>query len=93
MFDVTTNRLSYDLTVSGVATDDIHGVDLHRSEGGDVGAVIYRLSGPGARSRSGTVMLDTDERDSLMDGTLYLEIYTRERPAGAARAQLVIPPA
>ena len=44
-FDVTTNRLSYDLTVSGVATDDIHGVDLHRSEGGDVGAVIYRLSG------------------------------------------------
>ena len=91
MFDVTTNRLSYDLTVSGVATDDIHGVDLHRSEGGDVGAVIYRLSGPGARSRSGTVTLDTDERDSLMDGTLYLEIYTHEWPAGAARAQLVIP--
>ena len=91
MFDVTTNRLSYDLTVSGVATDDIHGVDLHRSEGGDVGAVIYRLSGPGARSRSGTVTLDTDERDSLMDGTLYLEIYTHGRPAGAARAQLVIP--
>ena len=90
-FDVTTNALSYDLTVSGVATDDIHGVDLHRSEEGDVGGVIYRLSGPGARSRSGTVTLDTVERDALMDGALYLGVYTSGQPAGAARVQLVIP--
>ena len=92
IFDVTTNALSYDLTVSGVAMDDIHGVDLHRSEEGDVGGVIYRLSGPGTRSRSGTVTLDTVERDALMDGALYLGVYTSGRPAGAARVQLVIPP-
>ncbi len=93
ILDITTNALSYDLTILGVATEDIHGVGLHRSEKGNVGAVIYRMSGPGIRSRSGTMMLDANEQDALMDGSLYLKVYTSEWPAGVARVQITVPAA
>ena len=93
VFDITTNALSYDLTILGVPRAALHGVDLHRSEKGNVGAVIYRMSGPGIRSRSGTMMLDANEQDVLMDGGLYLKVYTSEWPAGVARVQITVPAA
>ena len=81
--DVPTGALSYELDISGVRADEVHAVDIHRAGDGPNGPVIYRLSGPGVTSASGTLTLSGPEVGALRDGRLYLSVYTREHPGGA----------
>ena len=90
--DLSTGALSYELEVSGVAADEVHAVDIHRAGDESDGPVIYRLSGPGVVSAAGGITLGGPEVGALRDGRLYLSLYTREHPAGAARGPLLIPP-
>jgi hypothetical protein len=41
-------------------------------------------------STSGVLTLALVDREALIDEKLYLSVYTREHPAGAARAPLLI---
>jgi hypothetical protein len=91
VFDVTMGVLSYDVAVSGVADEEIHAVALHLAEDGKDGPVVHRLSGPRTATPSGQVMLTPVERDALMESRLYLVVYTKDHPAGAARGRLVVP--
>ena len=90
VFDVTTGVLSYDVTISGVAADHVHSLSLHRAAAGEQGRVIHRLSGPGTRAAAGAFTLSPADREALLDDGLYLGVYTRDHPAGAARGQLTI---
>ncbi|MBI4538120.1 MAG: CHRD domain-containing protein [Gemmatimonadetes bacterium] len=90
-FDVTRSTLSYRVTVSGVATDQIHGVTLSEGEPGRPGPVRYPLSGLGLAQIEGTLPLNASDREALREGRLYLTVYTREHPTGAARGQLALP--
>jgi hypothetical protein len=90
VFDVTTGVLSYDVTVSGVAEEDIHAVTVHLAEDGKDGPVVLRLSGPGTATASGQIILSPVEGEVLMEGSLYLVVYAKDHPTGAARVRLVV---
>ena len=90
VFDVTTGVLSYDVTVSGVAEEEIHAVAIHLAQDGKDGPVLHRLSGPGTATASGQVTLTPVERDEFMEISLYLVVYAKDHPTGAARGRLVV---
>lgn len=90
--DLPTGVLSYQLEVTGVPPGEVHAVDLHRAGDASNGPVIHRLSGIGIASASDSVTLRGPELNALRDGRLYLRLYTREHPAGAARGPVVLPP-
>ncbi len=91
VFDITTNTLVYELVVSGVAANDIYTVNIHLAEEESDGSVVRRLSSPSTATASGQFSLTLPEREALLDSRLYLVVYTREYPTGAARARLVLP--
>ncbi len=47
--------------------------------------------GIGVAAASGQVTLGHSHREALTNGRLYLRVYTRDHPAGAARGRLLIP--
>jgi Asp-tRNA(Asn)/Glu-tRNA(Gln) amidotransferase A subunit family amidase len=91
VYDVTAGTLSFDVEVSGVPTDQIHSVNLHRAADGDVGPAVHRLSGPGVRAASGVLTLTVAERAALPEELIYMAVYTAAHPGGAARGKLVVP--
>ncbi len=64
---------------------------IHRAEEGSDGSVVRRLSRPGTATASGQFNLTLPEREALLDSRLYLVVYTKEHPTGAARGRLVMP--
>ena len=89
--DITTNTLEYELVVSGVAANDIYAVNIHLADEGNDGSVVRRLAPPGSATGAGRFSLTVPEREALLDSRLYLVVYTREHPTGAARVRLVMP--
>lgn len=90
-WDIPTSSLSYEATVSGIALEEIMGMGLHRAQTNQEGGVIYRLSGPVDQGASGTITLNAGEREALMEGDLYVRLYTTEVPSGGPRAPLPAP--
>ena len=90
-WDVTMGVLSYEATFSEVPAEEILGVGLHLLQTEREGGVLYRLSGPGGLVASGTITLNTGERAALMEGDLYLRLYTTEIPSGGPRVPLSVP--
>ncbi len=90
-WDVATSALSYEVIVSGVPDVEILGLGLYRAQAEREGGIIYRLSGPVGLEASGTITLNTSERESLMGGDLYLRLHTKEVPSGGPRAALPVP--
>ena len=90
-YDRTRGTLAYEVEAAAVPAEQVHAIALHRGAAGERGAVIERLAGPGAAAASGTLELTAAEREALLDSAIYLQLYTRDRPAGAARAQLRVP--
>ena len=90
-WDVTTSALSYEVTVSGVPANEVLGVGVHRAQAEREGGVIYRISGPANQVTSGAIALSTGERDSLMEGDLYLRLYTTGIPSGGPQAPILVP--
>ncbi len=91
VYDVTTGALTYDVTVSEVPAEQVHSVNLLRAVDGDTGPVVHRLAGPGVGVASGVLTLRLAERNALVQGRLYLSVYTTAHPGGAVRGALVTP--
>ncbi len=91
VYDVTTGALTYDVTVSEVPAEQVHSVNLLRAVDGDTGPVVHRLAGPGVGAASGVLTLRLAERNALVQGRLYLSVYTTAHPGGAVRGALVTP--
>ncbi len=87
-FDRVMGTLRFDLRVMGIAARDVLAVTLHRGAPGENGPVVHRVVAPGVASGTGTIQLTPRDRSELAEGRLYLQVYTRSRPLGAARAQL-----
>jgi Asp-tRNA(Asn)/Glu-tRNA(Gln) amidotransferase A subunit family amidase len=83
--DRPTQTLHYDFRLAGIRDDEILMINLHRATSGSNGPVIDLLG----RSRSGSVAVRNEDLDDLLNGGIYLAVYTRDKPTGAARAQIV----
>ena len=85
-FDRSTQILEYSLQVPGVKDGDILDIKLHRGLAGANGPVIELLGS----SREGSVAIGNSDVDDLLQGGLYLVVYTRQAPLGAVRAPIQI---
>jgi len=85
LLDVPTQKLRYELQWSGVLGDEILDVKLHREEKDGAGPVVALLG----KSRQGELAVRNEDLDALLAGKLYFTVYTREKPLGAARAQIL----
>jgi amidase len=90
-FDVTRGALDYSVQVDGVAARDVLAMTLNQVGSGGKGPVVYRLSREGAREGAGAITLTYAARQDLLNDRLTVVVYTRTRPAGAARETLVMP--
>lgn len=89
LYDITVSRLSWQARTRGASPDWLRAVWLHR--GGDKpGPATQQISVASSGPSSGTLTLSFAERRALAAGELYVELYTRERPTGAARGRIAL---
>ena len=82
-----TQTLHYDLQIPNVDEGDILDVKLHRGVADTNGPVIALLG----TDRQGSVPIRNSDLDNLLNGKLYLVVYTRDAPFGAIRGQILRP--
>lgn len=82
--DRPTQTLHYDIRVPGVRDEDIIDIKLHLAAANSNGPVIALLG----RERKGGVLINNAYLDGLLEGRLYLLVYTRDKPRGAVRGQI-----
>ena len=85
LLDVPGQKLRYELQWSGVLDDEILDIKLHKEEKDSAGPVVALLG----KSRQGELAVRNEDLDALLAGKLYFTVYTRQKPLGAARAQIV----
>ncbi|MCW8925630.1 MAG: amidase family protein [Xanthomonadales bacterium] len=79
-----TQMLHYSIRVPGVKDRDIVDIKLHIGVEGRNGPVIELLG----RERKGRVLINNAYLDDLLQGGLYLVVYTRDSPQGVVRGQI-----
>jgi amidase len=88
-YDRTTGQLRYEATtVNMPAADRVVGLALHRHDGDKPGPIVAHLLAPNQISGSGTLVMRGRERDDLVNGRLFAELYTRQQPLGVGRRQI-----
>ncbi|HEX7283591.1 MAG TPA: amidase family protein [Vicinamibacterales bacterium] len=88
-YDRTTGQLRYEATtVNMPAADRVVGLALHRHDGEKPGPVVAHLLAPNQISGSGTLVMRGRERDDLVNGRLFAELYTRQQPLGVGRRKI-----
>jgi Asp-tRNA(Asn)/Glu-tRNA(Gln) amidotransferase A subunit family amidase len=86
LLDVPSQTLRYELEWSGILFDEILDIKLHKEEKDSAGPVIALLG----KDRRGELAVRNEDLDALLAGKLYVALYSRESPLGAARARLVL---
>ncbi len=89
-YDQLTGTLDYEIEVRGVAASDVYAVVLLHADDQGRWYVPKRLAGPGQTTHAGRLALNTTMRGRLEAGELYVQLVTRGRPFGAARARVVL---
>jgi Asp-tRNA(Asn)/Glu-tRNA(Gln) amidotransferase A subunit family amidase len=89
-WDETTGVLTYDVTVRATPVDSVLAATINRGAPGARGPIVAHLLRHGHASAAGTLALDDRDRRDLGAGRLYLQLFTREDPGGAARAPLLV---
>ena len=83
-FDRPTQVLHYEFQLTPEEDREIIDVKLHRGDPGSNGPVIELL---GANTH-GSVAIRNEYVDDLLQGRLYLVVYTKDAPGGAVRGQI-----
>jgi hypothetical protein len=84
--DPSTYELSYTVTMSELDKDQVLQTCIHRGAKGENGPVVYILAN---EPEGGSLRLEESDRKDLMDGKLYLTIYTRKHRGGEIRGQIL----
>ena len=88
-YNSLTGTLAYNIRVSGVRADDVFAVVLSTNDEEGRPYIERRLAGPSISPAQGMLTLDTDERERLESGELYLELMTRNHPFGTGKKQVL----
>jgi hypothetical protein len=88
-YDRTTGQLRYEVATSNIAaTDRIVGLALHRSDADKPGPIVAHLLAPNQITGAGTLIMRGREREDLVAGRLFVELYTRQQPLGVGRRKV-----
>jgi amidase len=88
-YDTTTGTLRYDAATSKMApTDRVLGLTLQRSDGDKPGPIVAHLLAPNQITGSGTVTMRGRNREDLVGGRLYVQLYTKAAPLGFERQKI-----
>jgi len=82
--DRPSQTLHYDIRLKGVKTQNILDIKLHRGAPGVNGPVIELLG----NGRKGSVAIENTYLDDLMEGNLYLVVYTKSNLRGQILGQI-----
>ena len=63
-------------------SDRVLALTLHRSEGDKPGPIVAHLLAPNQIIGSATLTLRGRNREDLVGGRLYVQLYTRQTPLG-----------
>jgi hypothetical protein len=85
LLDVPTQRLVYDLQIRDVLAGEIIDIKLHRG-GREANGPVVGLLGT---ERTGELSVRNEDLAALLEGDLYVEVYTRRKPQGGARGRIV----
>jgi Asp-tRNA(Asn)/Glu-tRNA(Gln) amidotransferase A subunit family amidase len=84
-FDRPGQTLHYALQIPDIKEQDILDIKVHRGPAGASGPVIALLG----KTLQGSLAIPNAEVGNLLEGRLYLVVYTRESPFGAVRGQIL----
>jgi len=90
-YDPTTGALRYDVAAAKMAAADrVLALAIHRSEGDKAGPIVAQLLAPNQINGSGTVTMRGRNREDLVDGKLFVQLYTRQSPLGFERQPITL---
>jgi hypothetical protein len=89
-YDPTTGALAFDASVTGLPAAQVIAVTLQRSQDGAPGPVIGQLVATGRTAAASSLVLRPRDRDDLLAGRLFVQLYTRQAPLGVGRAALIL---
>jgi len=90
-YDATTGALRYDAaTLKMAPSDRVLALALQRSEGDKPGPIVAHLLAPNQIIGSGTLTMRGRNREDLVGGRLYVQLYTKAAPLGFERQKLIL---
>jgi Asp-tRNA(Asn)/Glu-tRNA(Gln) amidotransferase A subunit family amidase len=87
-FDVPTGTLAYDAAATTTGDDAVVALTLQRGDADKPGPVVAHLLTAGRTSASSSLTLRYRDREDLLAGRLFVNLYTRGAPLGVGRAVL-----
>lgn len=85
-YDPTTGALRYDVTAAKLAAADrVLALAIHRSQGDKAGPIVAQLLAPNQITGSGTLTMRGRNREDLVGGKLFVQLYTTRSPLGVER--------
>jgi hypothetical protein len=93
-FDPATDVVTWSITYSGLSSDATM-AHFHRGAAGKNGPVVIWLtphSGPIASPITGSTTLTAAQAKNFMAGRWYINLHSKDHPAGEIRGQVVPPP-
>jgi hypothetical protein len=91
LWDPVLSRLEYQFDVAGVTEDDVYGLVIRSVDAARRWSVLETMAVPGELSGSGVIDVHAVLRDRLEADGLFVDLFTREHPFGAARARVQLP--
>jgi hypothetical protein len=87
-FDLPTSTLAYVASASTTGDDAVVALTLQRGDSDKPGPVVAHLLTAGMSSASSSLTLRSRDREDLLAGRLYMNLYTRSSPLGVGRIVL-----
>ena len=90
-YETTNGALRFDAAVAKMApADRVIALAIHRSEGGKPGPVVAQLLAPNQIAGTGTLTMRGRNREDLVTGKLFVQLYTKQSPLGFERQQITL---
>jgi len=89
-FTLTSAGLQYDIRVSNVSGSTLTAAHFHRGAAGVNGPVIQSITVTGTRFTGTWTNLTEQDRNDLLNGSIYVNLHTQANPNGEIRGQVTV---
>jgi hypothetical protein len=86
--DVALGHLEFTVEISAIPAEAIYTLTLNRADDDEPASVVHRLLAPGQTEGNGTIDLGNRGREDLLEGRLWLVLYSEGTRSGELRTRL-----